>query len=336
MAMKLSPALPPPQEFMLGLSGCVPMGLAFDVESVPSPNSRGSNSSMSLESDGRSSVTCGVLSPPAEEQCAASVMDGSSCASPKGVTPPPAPFYPAPVVTVPGLPPAPTLPPGIPEPPSAPPHIAGSASSQVPPPWPAIAPAPFTPHHVPTGMDMPALLASSAPVDPTQPVSGLTCGSCMLGQPRFDAAMRAAPILSHSPTLSHFPQHPSPGLLEVPPLPAATVRMPMLNETEETLNSVLSLLNLLRSGPSVPPLPPSGCYGGLRVSSAISEGLGATAGAAAEAAARELGDRPVKVLLPWYPAHPSVGLFDYTKPAKVPVPSDEDSHESNRPRFRTC
>lgn len=54
----------------------------------------------------------------------------------------------------------------------------------------------------------------------------------------------------------------------------------------------LSLLHMLLSGPSIPALPPCGCYGGLEVSSAISEALG-TQAAAAKAAADGHGDKPV-------------------------------------------
>lgn len=85
----------------------------------------------------------------------------------------------------------------------------------------------------------------------------------------------------------------------------------------------MTLLGLLWTGPMVPPLPPSGCYGGLLVSSAISEGLGIAAARAAEAAAHELGERPVKVLLPWYPTHAGIAMFDQTKPAKVTIVSDD-------------
>jgi len=92
------------------------------------------------------------------------------------------------------------------------------------------------------------------------------------------------------------------------------------SEYDEDVSQVLAVLDLLRSGPSVPPLPPSGCYGGVIVSSAISEGLGAEA-AAAEAAARGFGERPVKVMLPWYPAHAGIAMFDKTKAAKVTLTS---------------
>lgn len=88
---------------------------------------------------------------------------------------------------------------------------------------------------------------------------------------------------------------------------------------DDDVTFTTSLLSMLVSGPPVPPLPPSGCYGSIFVSSAISESLGAAAEAVA-AAARDLGDKPVKVLLPWYPSH--AHLFDHTKPAKVMIPGD--------------
>merc|ERR1719215_171623 len=75
-------------------------------------------------------------------------------------------------------------------------------------------------------------------------------------------------------------------------------------DVDEELSAVLALLDPLRAdlGPSVPPLPPSGCYGKLRVSSALAEGLGAEEAHAAQLATDNLGDRPVKVLLPWCPS----------------------------------
>jgi len=91
----------------------------------------------------------------------------------------------------------------------------------------------------------------------------------------------------------------------------------VLSEYDEEISQTLAVLDLLRIGPRVPPLPPSGCYGGFFMSSAISEGLGVEAAEAAEAAAREFGEVPVKVLLPWYPAHASITMFDKTKPAKI-------------------
>lgn len=89
------------------------------------------------------------------------------------------------------------------------------------------------------------------------------------------------------------------------------------SDYDEEVSQALAVLDLLRSGPSVPPLPPSGCYGGVFVSSAISEGLGDEAAGAAEAAAREFGEQPVKVMLPWCSAHAGMGMFDKTKAVKI-------------------
>jgi len=89
------------------------------------------------------------------------------------------------------------------------------------------------------------------------------------------------------------------------------------SEYNEAVSQALAVLDLLRTGPSVPPLPPSGCYGGIFVSSAISEGLGIEAAGTAEAVAREFSERPVKVLLPWHPADAGIAMFDKTKPAKI-------------------
>lgn len=108
------------------------------------------------------------------------------------------------------------------------------------------------------------------------------------------------------------------------------MQRPAFGETDgcpeaDGLAQILALLNSFVSGPTVPPLPPDGCYGGLYVSSAVSEGLGAEAAEAAKAAAEGLGERPVKVLLPWYPSHPTA-TFDQTQPAKLHVP-EEPSEE---------
>jgi len=97
---------------------------------------------------------------------------------------------------------------------------------------------------------------------------------------------------------------------------------PGRSAVDDEISDALLLLSQLWTGPSVPPLPPGGCYGGLLVSSAVSEGLGQEAAHAAAEAARELGERPVKVLLPWYPAHPGIAMFDQTKPAKITVAAE--------------
>lgn len=99
------------------------------------------------------------------------------------------------------------------------------------------------------------------------------------------------------------------------PLPCEAVREDYHLARE--VDSGLMLLSAMKSGPSVPPLPPGGCYGRLHISSAISDALSSEATQAAEVAASQLGYRPVKVLLPWYPAHASVGMFDTSRPAKV-------------------
>mmetsp|Transcript_32291 Transcript_32291/g.60795 ORF Transcript_32291/g.60795 Transcript_32291/m.60795 type:complete len:363 (+) Transcript_32291:50-1138(+) len=90
-----------------------------------------------------------------------------------------------------------------------------------------------------------------------------------------------------------------------------------LADDDAILVQALSLLSTILSGPAVPQLPPSGCYGGLRVSKAISEGLGSEAAEAAQAAADGHGETPVKVLLPQYPELPGYPPCDHTKPAKL-------------------
>jgi hypothetical protein len=87
--------------------------------------------------------------------------------------------------------------------------------------------------------------------------------------------------------------------------------------TDDEMTMAFNLFAMLQTGPAVPPLPPAGCYGSILISSAISESLGAAA-EAVEAAARDLGDKPVKVLLPWYPTNVP-NMFDHTKPAKVGI-----------------
>jgi hypothetical protein len=111
------------------------------------------------------------------------------------------------------------------------------------------------------------------------------------------------PLLSVEPNIS------------MPPANVAAVAP----SSDDEVTTVCNLLLALQTGPQVPPLPPSGCYGPMVISSAISDSLGAAAAEAVEAAARELGDKPVKVLLPWYPLHPGTGFFDHRRPAKVSV-----------------
>jgi len=93
----------------------------------------------------------------------------------------------------------------------------------------------------------------------------------------------------------------------------------VLSEYNKDISQALAVIDLLRTGPAVPPLPPAGCYGGVHVSSAISEGLGVEAAGAAEAAARDFGDRPLKVVLPWYPVDAGISMFDKTKAVKIPL-----------------
>jgi len=103
-----------------------------------------------------------------------------------------------------------------------------------------------------------------------------------------------------------------------------SVQQMMLQQQEDRalaadVDIALSLLGGLWTGPSVPPLPPSGCYGGIHISSAISDGLGTEAAQVAQEAASAMGERPVKVLLPWYPSLAGHTAVDQTKPAKVTI-----------------
>jgi len=73
----------------------------------------------------------------------------------------------------------------------------------------------------------------------------------------------------------------------------------------------------------VPPLPPLACYGNLRISSVIFEGIEPEVAAAAEAAAGQFGDKPVKIVLPWSPWQDDLAIangqfLDLTHPVKVP------------------
>lgn len=107
-------------------------------------------------------------------------------------------------------------------------------------------------------------------------------------------------------------------LLTTPLLAASSLESDTLSLDDEA--AMVNMLSKLQTGPPVPPLPPNGCYGTLYISSAILESLGAAA-EAVEAAARDLGDKPVKVLLPWYPTNGGTSIFDHTKPAKVVLSS---------------
>lgn len=277
----------------------------FDFESLSSPNSLGSISSL-LEAEARSS-----LPPPPELPAHLP----KNCSESKG--PPPAPSYPAPPVIAPRLhvvsqlPPAPALPPGVPEPPRGPPsisaestlpHVPGALaaaalagpSAPLPPPWTAQPPfqgsqAPMLSSAPPTPSGFGFPMLASGPPTPS--------GSASFSRPGCDASQRSVPVGPSQP-------------------PAPEVHSEA-SEENAILASVLALLSLFLSEPPIPPLPPSGCYGGLLVSSVVSEGLGAEEAKAAQAAADALGERPVKVHLPWYP---DVGLqmFDQTQPAKLP------------------
>lgn len=169
--------------------------------------------------------------------------------------------------------------------------------------------------------------------------------------PRFPMGVHHSPILAvaapQSPQGQHLqpmppppqaPQHPPlqpyyppPSFAHYapeapPPMQPATGTWPghKVNDGEiidTEVQHILAMLSSMRSPSSAPPLPPSGCYGSLHISSALCDGLGSEAAEAAAAAAKELGERPVKVLLPWYPTHPGIAMFDQTKPAKVPIQS---------------
>ncbi|CAJ1358663.1 unnamed protein product [Effrenium voratum] len=129
-----------------------------------------------------------------------------------------------------------------------------------------------------------------------------------------------------APLLSSGPPTPSGAM---PAVADASQRLVWpADDREDTLVAqALTFLAMLLSGPNVPNLPPCGCYGGMLISSAISEGLGAQAAEAAKAAADGHGDKPVKVLLPWYPDHPGLVAFDHTKPAKLAEPQETQVEE---------
>jgi len=362
---KLSRGSLKPQELLLSCStGTMsPIGLTFDTDSVPSPQSSmdaGTGSLISLDSEMR---PCGaVLLNPAELSAAGATEQLSCAGTPKAL--PPAPKYSAPTVVAPSVPPPPVLPPGVPEPPIAPPQLPGSpTASTLLPPWQQSVP----PSTMPSASQRPAATPNSPafgynpPAMLARPPTGMTCPTAAAahglgatpGAALPDASQRAqlprhsVPTLeasqpAQSPLLSPLMPRAEgsvpPALLVAlgqalalgPPLasptgaPAGITPLTLSEGIEGEVTQALALLNFLWTGPSVPPLPPSGCYGGVLVSSAISEGLGVEAAEAAEAAARQLGERPVKVLLPWYPAHPGVAMFDQTKPAKVPTSPDHD------------
>ncbi|CAE7876021.1 CIPK8 [Symbiodinium microadriaticum] len=135
------------------------------------------------------------------------------------------------------------------------------------------------------------------------------------------------PVLSSGPPTPSGAAAPAPFAdasqrgLHRPELHSAT------SEEDALLVQALSLLHSLLSGPIVPDLPPSGCYGGLKVSKAISEALGAEASKVQAAAVEGHGENPVKVLLPQYPIHPNLLSIDHTQPAKLQDPEAPDEVE---------
>mmetsp|Transcript_59401 Transcript_59401/g.141694 ORF Transcript_59401/g.141694 Transcript_59401/m.141694 type:complete len:358 (-) Transcript_59401:95-1168(-) len=135
------------------------------------------------------------------------------------------------------------------------------------------------------------------------------------------------PVLSSGPPTPSGAAAPAPFAdasqrgLHRPELHSAT------SEEDALLVQALSLLHSLLSGPIVPDLPPSGCYGGLKVSKAISEALGAEASKVQAAAVEGHGENPVKVLLPQYPIHPNFLSIDHTQPAKLQDPEAPEEVE---------
>lgn len=308
-----------------------PPGLSLETESLPSPMSRESFMSLDSATDSRSSTVsvlnmdlADMLEPP---------IDLTTLKAP-----PPAPKYLAPSVAAPSLPPPPTLPPGVPEPPTAPPRLpvapplmpwaapSGLPGLASPPAAFGFSPPPGFPQAspgTPEGLDPgAAFLLDASQRGQVAPYPAPTTKVPSVSQPPAPF-MPPAEDIGHFPSLSLFGQA-APGCGQacpVPPLPGVAPPPPPsppahAEDFKGDVNQALALLNFLWTGPLVPPLPPSGCYGGVFVSSAISDGLGTEAAEAAEAAARELGERPVKVLLPWYPTPPQAGV-DQTKPAKV-------------------
>lgn len=135
----------------------------------------------------------------------------------------------------------------------------------------------------------------------------------------------------HTPTgptvtpSGHSGVGPAPFLSSGPPTPSGSLigdasqreHRPLQSEDDFVMQG-LSLLALLLSGPSIPNLPPCGCYGGLEVSSHISEALGVNEADAIKKAADGHGDKLVKVVIEHYP---NIRVFaDQTRPAKLPDP----------------
>jgi len=285
---------------------------------------------------------------------------GSCCTPSGALPPPPCYYAPTVFVSgapSAGLPPPPMLPPGVPEPPRAPPRLLlhvppsprdapGSCAPMPTPPWPKTAPpTAAAPWQVGLQMqasspylssDQPTTLSSTVPTGlvttPVHTPTGSLASSILLSSsmsmiPQHHAASSSqAPLPDFSfcaTTAALPPMHSSaadaPGPFHHCGLGAESYGGLRSSSLDDEVTLATSLLTMILSGPPVPPLPPSGCYGQVLISSAISESLGAAAEAVA-AAARDLGDKPVKVLLPWYPTHIGTSLFDHTKPAKVMMP----------------
>lgn len=243
-------------------------------------------------------------------------------------------------------------PPWLPEPPCDPPQLNSPSAAHLSAaaPWPKTAPPSVAPSVWPwsTSPTAPAMaLGLGLPPDasqrlPPRPLlGGHAVGYPLSEVPRSPAGAHQSPILSvsapvspqgqhqqpmlpqppppqpfyHAPAFSHFAPEAPPPMLPVPG--GSAWREEAMLEAE--VQGLLAILCGMRAGSSPAPLPPSGCYGSLHISSALSDGLGPEAAEAAVAAAKELGERPVKVLLPWYPTHAGISMFDQTKPAKVPI-----------------
>jgi len=238
----------------------------------------------------------------------------SICSTPTALPPPPS--YHAPSVSAPGLPLAPALPPGVPEPPRAPPRLPFQlvpGEVEPTPLWPKTAPPTIAaPWHMGLQMkEFPQLSACDlqpSAISSTLPGPGSLAWShpsVMLPPPRL---LQGLPLGAAPSPLMH--------MFDAGFAPVGCGSGASLDNDVAIVSSILSMLV---SGPSVPPLPPTSCYGNIFISSMLSDSLGSAAEAVA-AAARELGDKPVKVLLPWYPSHAGDVMFDHTKPAKVMMP----------------
>jgi len=296
-------------------TGASPMGLLLDCESLASPASPQCLGQGGLESLGSRQLKAAF-----DQIAQAPVESSSSCATPSALPPPPC--YNAPLVFSAGLPPAPMLPPGVPEPPAAPPRLPANVPTSPRELWPTTAP-PVATSPWQLGLatqaplrDQPATLSSTVPsallaTPVCAPSGGLMLASTL--QPPAHVGIGS--------TLGRLLLDPTLGTSASQPLLAADAVAASLGargsgSLDGEVTMATHALAMLASGPFIPPLPPSSCYGSISISSAISESLGTAADAVA-AAARDLGDKPVKVLLPWYPAH--AALFDHTKPAKVPL-----------------